>query len=202
MTETPSAAHESTRADLRQASGLRHRADPGAGGVRRFRLPEAGARPLPEGRFSDHHGDHPAARLGARGNRAADHRQDRRGRQHDYRHRRAAVRLRRRAFRRSSSSLFWRRTATWRRRTCATRSTACCPMLPRDIEQPTVEKLDPDATPMLTIAVSAPPPATLRDITEYCDKVLRRQLETINGVGPGDARRRPGPPDQRACSTR
>ena len=35
----------------------------------------------------------------------------------------------------------------------------------------------------MTIAVSAPPPATLRDITEYCDKVLRRQLETIDGVG-------------------
>ena len=57
------------------------------------------------------------------------------------------------------------------------------PDLPRDVEQPTVEKLDPDATPILEIAVSAPPPATLRDITEYCDKVLRRQLETINGVG-------------------
>jgi HAE1 family hydrophobic/amphiphilic exporter-1 len=57
------------------------------------------------------------------------------------------------------------------------------PDLPRGIEQPTVEKLDPDATPILEIAVSAPPPATLRDITEYCDKVLRRQLETIGGVG-------------------
>ena len=57
------------------------------------------------------------------------------------------------------------------------------PDLPRDIEQPTVEKLDPDATPIFEIAVSAPPPATLRDITEYCDKVLRRQLETIGGVG-------------------
>ena len=57
------------------------------------------------------------------------------------------------------------------------------PELPKDIEQPTVEKLDPDSTPILKIAVSAPPPATIRDITEYCDKVLRRQLETINGVG-------------------
>lgn len=57
------------------------------------------------------------------------------------------------------------------------------PELPKDIEQPTVEKLDPDSTPILTVAVSAPPPATIRDITEYCDKVLRRQLETVNGVG-------------------
>lgn len=57
------------------------------------------------------------------------------------------------------------------------------PDLPKDIEQPTVEKMDPDAIPVLTIAASAPPPATLRDITEYCDKVLRRQLETIADVG-------------------
>ena len=57
------------------------------------------------------------------------------------------------------------------------------PELPQDVEQPTVEKLDPDSSPVLTIAVSAPPPATVRDITEYCDKVLRRQLETISGVG-------------------
>ncbi|HLA84857.1 MAG TPA: efflux RND transporter permease subunit [Thermoguttaceae bacterium] len=57
------------------------------------------------------------------------------------------------------------------------------PLLPNDIEQPTVEKMDPDASPILSIAVSAPPPTTLRDITEYCDKVLRRQLETTSGVG-------------------
>jgi HAE1 family hydrophobic/amphiphilic exporter-1 len=57
------------------------------------------------------------------------------------------------------------------------------PDLPKDIDQPTVEKLDPDASPVLTIAVSAPEPATLRDITEYCDKVLRRQLESLGGVG-------------------
>jgi HAE1 family hydrophobic/amphiphilic exporter-1 len=57
------------------------------------------------------------------------------------------------------------------------------PDLPKDIEQPTVEKMDPDAMAILTIAVSAPAPTTIRDITEYCDKVLRRQLETVSGVG-------------------
>ncbi|MCD4728902.1 MAG: efflux RND transporter permease subunit [Pirellulales bacterium] len=57
------------------------------------------------------------------------------------------------------------------------------PELPEDIEQPVVTKLDPDATPVMAIAVTAPPPATLRNITEYCDKVLRRQLESIYGVG-------------------
>ena len=55
------------------------------------------------------------------------------------------------------------------------------PLLPRTIQQPTVEKFDPDAAPVLTIAVSAKKP--LRDITEYADKALRRQLESVNGVG-------------------
>ena len=57
------------------------------------------------------------------------------------------------------------------------------PELPTDIEQPTVEKMDPDASAIVTIAVSAPPPTTIRDLTEYCDKALRRRLETVSGVG-------------------
>src|SRR5689334_350006 len=55
------------------------------------------------------------------------------------------------------------------------------PQLPRTIQQPTVEKFDPDASPVLTLAVSAPKP--IRDITEYADKTLRRQLESVDGVG-------------------
>src|SRR5919205_2173408 len=55
------------------------------------------------------------------------------------------------------------------------------PLLPRTIDQPTVEKFDPDAAPVLTLAVSADKP--VRDITEYADKTLRRQLESVNGVG-------------------
>ena len=55
------------------------------------------------------------------------------------------------------------------------------PLLPRTITQPTVEKRDPDAQPVLTVALTADKP--LRDITEYADKVLRRQLESSDGVG-------------------
>ena len=55
------------------------------------------------------------------------------------------------------------------------------PLLPKTIDQPTVEKFDPDAAPVLTLAVSASKP--IRDITEYADKTLRRQLESVNGVG-------------------
>ncbi|HEY5617289.1 MAG TPA: efflux RND transporter permease subunit [Vicinamibacterales bacterium] len=55
------------------------------------------------------------------------------------------------------------------------------PLLPRTITQPTVEKRDPDAAPVLTIALTADAP--VRDITEYADKVLRRQIESADGVG-------------------
>ncbi len=55
------------------------------------------------------------------------------------------------------------------------------PQLPRTIEQPRVDRMDPDAAPVLSLALTANRP--VREITEYADKVLRRQLESLNGVG-------------------
>src|SRR5215218_2953753 len=55
------------------------------------------------------------------------------------------------------------------------------PQLPRTIEQPRVDRFDPAAAPVLSLALTANKP--VRDITEYADKVLRRQLESVNGVG-------------------
>ena len=55
------------------------------------------------------------------------------------------------------------------------------PQLPKTIQQPRVDRFDPDAAPVLSLALSASQP--VRDITEYADKVLRRQLESVNGVG-------------------
>jgi HAE1 family hydrophobic/amphiphilic exporter-1 len=55
------------------------------------------------------------------------------------------------------------------------------PRLPRTITQPTIEKQDPDAQPVLTMALTADRP--MREITEYADKVLRRGLESADGVG-------------------
>src|SRR6476646_8805526 len=55
------------------------------------------------------------------------------------------------------------------------------PRLPKTIQQPRVDKFDPDAAPVLSLALSAKKP--VRDLTEYGDKVLRRQLESVNGVG-------------------
>ncbi len=55
------------------------------------------------------------------------------------------------------------------------------PRLPRTVLQPTVEKLDFTASPVITVAVTADKP--VRDITEFADKVLRRRLESAEGVG-------------------
>src|SRR5258708_1761765 len=55
------------------------------------------------------------------------------------------------------------------------------PRLPKTIQQPRVDKQDPDAAPVLSLALTANKP--VRDITEYADKVLRRGLESGNGVG-------------------
>src|SRR6266542_3850353 len=53
--------------------------------------------------------------------------------------------------------------------------------LPKDADPPIIQKIDPDAIPVLAIALSGPAP--IRDITEFADKKLRRRLESINGVG-------------------
>lgn len=53
--------------------------------------------------------------------------------------------------------------------------------LPDDADPPIIEKLDPDAAPILNLALVADRP--VREITEYADKVLRRRLESVPGVG-------------------
>lgn len=53
--------------------------------------------------------------------------------------------------------------------------------LPRDAETPVVQKFDPDAVPVIVLSVQAEKP--VREITEYADRVLRRRLETVQGVG-------------------
>ncbi|MDB6076679.1 MAG: nolG, partial [Akkermansiaceae bacterium] len=53
--------------------------------------------------------------------------------------------------------------------------------LPDAIDTPIVEKLDPDAEPIMSISLVADKP--VRDISELADKVVRRQLESVAGVG-------------------
>jgi HAE1 family hydrophobic/amphiphilic exporter-1 len=55
------------------------------------------------------------------------------------------------------------------------------PLLPRTALQPTIERLDFTAAPVITVAITADKP--VRDITEFADRVLRRRLESSDGVG-------------------
>jgi HAE1 family hydrophobic/amphiphilic exporter-1 len=54
--------------------------------------------------------------------------------------------------------------------------------LPRDIDPPVVQKLDPDAAPILYFALRSQG-HPLRETTELADKRVRRSLESIDGVG-------------------
>ena len=55
------------------------------------------------------------------------------------------------------------------------------PDLPAGIDPPIVSKVDPSAQPVMTLAVSAD--RSVRDISEYADKVLRPRLEGVPGIG-------------------
>ncbi|MBX3297956.1 MAG: efflux RND transporter permease subunit [Acidobacteria bacterium] len=55
------------------------------------------------------------------------------------------------------------------------------PRLPETAKQPTVQKLDTDAAPVLRISVSAP--RNLTEITETAKKKIKQPLESVNGVG-------------------
>ncbi len=52
--------------------------------------------------------------------------------------------------------------------------------LPGDADPPLIEKVD-STGPVLAIALSGP--AGIRDLSEFADKTLRRQIESVEGVG-------------------
>jgi HAE1 family hydrophobic/amphiphilic exporter-1 len=53
--------------------------------------------------------------------------------------------------------------------------------LPQSAKVPIVQKFDPDAAPVLQVAVSAP--RSLRDLTMIADKLIKQKLENASGVG-------------------
>ncbi|HEY0705592.1 MAG TPA: efflux RND transporter permease subunit, partial [Polyangia bacterium] len=55
------------------------------------------------------------------------------------------------------------------------------PLLPKGTDPPVVSKVDPDAAPVLFVALNADKP--IRDITELADQRVRRSLENVPGVG-------------------
>ena len=55
------------------------------------------------------------------------------------------------------------------------------PNLPETSEQPTVQKLDSDAAPVLRIVVSSPD--SLREVTEVAKNKVKERIESVSGVG-------------------
>ncbi len=53
--------------------------------------------------------------------------------------------------------------------------------LPRDIDPPVVDRVDPDSTPILAVMVAGPD--SIRTLSEYADKRIRPRLERVQGVG-------------------
>src|SRR5262245_49259091 len=53
--------------------------------------------------------------------------------------------------------------------------------LPQDAEQPVIQKIDPDAEPILSVMLSGDLPT--RDLTELADKVVKERLQRVAGVG-------------------
>jgi HAE1 family hydrophobic/amphiphilic exporter-1 len=53
--------------------------------------------------------------------------------------------------------------------------------LPRDAETPVVERVDPDAQPILVVMLAGP--QSIRAISEFADKRVKPRLERIPGVG-------------------
>src|SRR3990172_4855914 len=54
-------------------------------------------------------------------------------------------------------------------------------LLPADLEEPVIEKLDPDSSPILALALSGDRPA--KELTTFAKDVVKDRLERVNGVG-------------------
>lgn len=54
--------------------------------------------------------------------------------------------------------------------------------LPRGIDPPVIRKIEPDAVPVLFVAVRAPG-KSVREVTDIADRIVRRRLESVSGVG-------------------
>jgi HAE1 family hydrophobic/amphiphilic exporter-1 len=53
--------------------------------------------------------------------------------------------------------------------------------LPRDIDEPIIEKVDPDAVPVIWLALTGE--KSIRELSTYADEILKEQFQRINGVG-------------------
>ena len=115
------------------------------------------------------------------GGRDRGHGQDRGGDQHHQRHRRAALDLDR--GRLAGHRQLPARQGHQRRRAGGARARVawCCPICPRGRRARSISKLDPDAAPVLFVALESTRP--IREVTEFADHEVRQALENVAGVG-------------------
>ena len=53
--------------------------------------------------------------------------------------------------------------------------------LPKDIDEPIIEKVDPDANPVIWFSLTGE--KSVRELSSYADEVLKEQIQRVNGVG-------------------
>jgi HAE1 family hydrophobic/amphiphilic exporter-1 len=53
--------------------------------------------------------------------------------------------------------------------------------LPTDVEEPVIDRVDPDSAPILAVMLSGP--ESIRALSEYADKKIKTRLERVPGVG-------------------
>ncbi len=88
----------------------------------------------------------------------------------------------------------WRRTSAKRSRRSARKCLGAVRQMPPSVLPPIVRKADVDADSVVTLALSGD--RTPRELTEVADKIVRRVLETVDGVSSVEISRRPQAPDQ------
>ena len=71
---------------------------------------------------------------------------------------------------------------------------------PRDTRPPQIQKVDPDAAPILTFALYGP--RAPKELTEIAEKRIKQNLETLPDVGAGQPQRRPQARDSAAAQRR
>lgn len=54
--------------------------------------------------------------------------------------------------------------------------------LPREIDEPIIQRMDPSAMPIVSVAIDAPA-LTPRAVSDIADKLVKRRLENVAGVG-------------------
>jgi hydrophobic/amphiphilic exporter-1 (mainly G- bacteria), HAE1 family len=54
--------------------------------------------------------------------------------------------------------------------------------LPREIDEPIIQRIDPSAAPIVSVAIDAPT-LTPRAVSDIADKLIKRRLENVSGVG-------------------